>query len=196
MGYAITWFAVPDQYAADVLKQLQLTPTGEREESPESKIAYARLTTGWAILWYGQYDCPFFGNRELASLSSRHDIIRCMVEEHVMASSAEFWSGGRQQWCISHQGEDAPKRLDVSGSPPDSLSAVRAQMEEAQQAEGGDDAEVDCIFEIPLKVAQQIAGFKHDEVCGSIADGTFEVLKRAGSQGGFLSRLLGRKNGS
>lgn len=195
MGFAITWFAVPEQHAADFLKQLQLTPTGERGEFPESKIAYARLTTGWAILWYGQYDCPFFGDRELASLSSGHDIIRCLVEEHVMASSAELWSSGRQQWCISHQGEDGPKGLGVSGSPPDSLKAIRAQMEEAQRAEGGDDAEVDYIFEIPLKVAQQIAGFKHDEVCGSVTGRTFEVLVRASSQGGFLSRLFGRKNG-
>jgi len=195
MGFAITWFAVPEQHAADVLKQLQLKPTGEREEFPESSIAYARLTTGWAILWYGKYDCPFLGDRELASLSSRCDILRCLVEEHVMASSAELWASGRQHWCISHQGEDGPKGLEITGSPPDSLKTIRAQMEEAQRAEGGDDAEVDHIFEIPLKLAQGIAGFKHDEVCGCIAGGTFEVLERASPQGGFLSRLFGRKNG-
>jgi hypothetical protein len=195
MGFAITWFAVPEQHAADVLRQLQLAPTGEREEFPESTIAYARLTSGWTILWYGRYDCPFLGDRELARLSSRCDIIRCLIEEHVMASSAELWASGRQRWCISHQGKNGPKGLEVTGSPPDSLKTVRAQMEEVQRAEGGDDAEVDYIFEIPLKVAQGIAGFKHDEVCGSIADGSFEVLKRANPQSGFLSRLFGRKNG-
>jgi hypothetical protein len=195
MGYAITWFAVPEQHAADVLKQLHLLPTGDREEFPESTIAYARLTTGWVILWYGKYDCPFVGDRELASLSSRYDIIRCMVEEHVMASSAELWVGGRQKWCISHQGDDGPKGLEVAGSPPDSLKAVRAQMEEAQRAEGGDNAEVDFIFEIPLRVAQGLSGFKHDEVCGCIADGSFEVLELETSKDGMLARLFGRKNG-
>ena len=191
MGFAITWFAVPEQHAADLLKQLQLTPTGEKQDIPEAPIAYAHLNTGWAILWFGQYDCPVFGDRELASISSRYDIIRCLVEEHVMASSVEFWSGGRQQWWISHQGEDGPKGLEVTGSVPDSLKTVRAKMEEAQRAEGGDDAEVDYIFEIPLKIAQGLAGFKHDEVC----DCVFEVLERSSSEGGFLSRLFGRKNG-
>jgi hypothetical protein len=193
MGFAITWFAVPEQHAAEVLRQLHLMPTGEREDLPESTIAYARLTTGWAILWYGRYDCPFLGDRELAGLSSRCDIIRCLVEEHVMASSAELWASGRQRWRISHQGEDGPRGLEVTGIPPDSLKTICDLMEEAQRAEGGDDAEVDYIFEIPLKVAQGIAGFKHDEVCGSIAGGAFEVLERASPPGGFLSRLFGRK---
>lgn len=192
MGYAITWFAVREQHAADVLRELQLTPTGERQEFPEATIAYAGLTNGWAILWYGEYDCPFLGDRELASLSARSEIIRCMVEEHVMASSAELWAGGRQRWSISHQGEDGPKGLEVSGSPPESLDRIRAQMEEAQEAEGGEDAEVDYIFEIPLRVAQEIAGFKHDEVCDCIANGGFEVLERGAPQRGRLSRFFGR----
>jgi hypothetical protein len=194
MGFAITWFAVPEQHAAHVMKQLHLAPTGEREEFPESTIAYARLTTGWAILWYGKYDCPFFGDRELASLSSRCDIIRCLVEEHVMASSAELWASGRRQWGVSHQGDNGPKGLEITGSPPESLKTIRVQIEQLQRA-GGDDEEVDYIFDIPLNVAQGITGFKHDEVCCCMADGSFEVLEHAGPQGGFLSRLFGRKNG-
>jgi hypothetical protein len=44
-------------------------------------------------------------------------------------------------------------------------------MEELQLAEGGDDAGVDYIFEIPLKVAQSLVGFKHDENCAHLIGG-------------------------
>lgn len=193
MGFAITWFAVPEERLPDLLQELRLTPTGETETIPESMIASARLTTGWAILWYGKYDCPFLGERELAAFSSRGEILRCLVEEHVMASSAELWAGGRKSWGVSHQGENGPNHLEVAGSPPPALDAIRAGLEEAQRAAGAD-AGVDHIFEIPLQVARTITGFKHDEECDGLRDGTFAVLARAAGGGGLLARLFGRKD--
>lgn len=38
-------------------------------------------------------------------------------------------------------------------------------MEARQLKPGGDSADVDYIFEIPLLAAKRIVGFKHDEVC-------------------------------
>jgi len=42
--------------------------------------------------------------------------------------------------------------------------------------EGGGEADVDYIFEIPLKVAQALVGFKHDEECPYILEEQFIVL--------------------
>jgi hypothetical protein len=64
-------------------------------------------------------------------------------------------------------------------------------MERLQLAEGGDDAEVDYIFEIPLKVAQSLVGFKHDEECTHLLDNHLVVMSRAAPTGGFLRRLFG-----
>jgi hypothetical protein len=95
-----------------------------------------------------------------------------------MASSAELWSGGRRTWWISHEGEDGPKGLETDGALPASFSAIRSELEEAQRAEGGDDAEVDYLFDIPLRVAQSIVGFKHDEDCSHMNGAPFVVLCR------------------
>jgi hypothetical protein len=65
-------------------------------------------------------------------------------------------------------------------------------MEDLQLAEGGDNANVDYIFEIPLKVAQSLVGFKHDEVCDHLIGGRFDVMSIATPETGILNRLFGR----
>jgi hypothetical protein len=187
MGFAITWYAVRETNAEDFLKQLELLPTGETEEFPESLISTAKLDTGWRILWYNEYNCPFLGEDELGKISENYDIMRVLVEEHVMASSSEMWLGGKCKWWLSHQGENGPKGLSVEGEPPESLPKIRSEMEQAQPAAGGDKADVDHIFEIPLMIAQSIAGFKHDEDCVD----QFQILTRSAQKSGFLNRIFG-----
>jgi len=116
----------------------------------------------------------------------------CLVEEHVLASSAEFWSGGTRMWWISHEGENGPKGLLTDGDLPECFSSIRSEMEEAQRAEGGDDADVDYIFEIPLRVAQSMVGFKHDDDCAHMTEGQFVVLSGRAPKKGFLGNLFNR----
>jgi hypothetical protein len=92
-----------------------------------------------------------------------------------MASSA---SGGVRIWWISHEGENGPKGLSTAGKLPESFSSIRNEMEKAQRTAGGDGAGVDYLFEVPLRVAQSIVGFKHDEDCAHMTEGQFVVLSR------------------
>jgi len=191
MGFAITWCAVREEKAEQFLQELGLTPTGQTEEFPDSLIASARFNTGWRVLWYNKYGCPFLRPKDLERLSLEREVILCLVEEHVMASSCEFWSGGKQKWRLSHEGEGGPKGLLVEGEPPANFPAIRGEMEQKQLVAGGDKADVDYIFEIPLKVAESIVGFKHDEGCDELTDGCFAVLTQPASKKGWLQRLLG-----
>jgi hypothetical protein len=191
MGFSITWCAVREEGADKLLQELGLSPTGETEEFPESLISAARLATGWRVIWYNRYDCPFLRPEDLGKISKDQDILMCRVEEHVMASSSEMWSSGKRKWWLSHEGENGPKGLSTDGELPESFPVVRREMEEAQLAEGGDDAEVDFIFEIPLKVAQSLVGFKHDEDCPYMVDGHFVVLSRPETKKGLLGRFFG-----
>jgi hypothetical protein len=191
MGFSISWFAVPEAAAQKAFDRLGLSPTGATEEIPESLISAAKLDTGWRVLWYNEYECPFLGPKELAELSNEHDVLRCLVEEHVMASSSELWSRGRRKWSISHEGENGPKGLSIDGEVPDSFSSIRAEMERTQSAAGGDQADVDYIFEIPLKVAQSVVGFKHDEKCSHMHGERFVVLSKQSSKKGFMRKLFG-----
>jgi hypothetical protein len=103
-----------------------------------------------------------------------------------------MWSQGERQWRLSHEGEDGPKGLATEGALPQSFPAIRKEMEEAQLAAGGEDADVDYIFEIPLKVAQVLVGFKHDENDTHVLGGQYVVLSRATAGGGVLRRLFGK----
>jgi hypothetical protein len=66
--------------------------TGETEEFPESLISVGKLDTGWRVIWYNEYGCPFLRPDSLSNLSINHDVLLCLVEEHAMASSSELWS--------------------------------------------------------------------------------------------------------
>jgi hypothetical protein len=193
MGFAITWFAIPEKNSAAFFARFGLSSTGERIEVPDCLIATAKLDTGWTLLWYDKYDCPFLDKRELAKVSVAHDIIRCLVEEHVMASSAEFWSYGSRKWFLSHEGENGPKGLVSDGELPDSFVSIKEKMEANQLANGGEKANVDYIFEIPLQVAKSVVGFKHDERCDHIPDNLFDVMERTSPRPGFFARLMGRR---
>jgi hypothetical protein len=191
MGYSITWCAMREEEAEQFLSHADLSTTGESEDDPESRFSTAKLSTGWRLVWSNKYDCPLLTKR-VASFSGEHGVLLCRVEEHVMASSAELWLGGSRKWRISHQGENGPKGLDVDGEAPEWFASIREEMEVAQHAEGGEQADVDYIFEIPLKVAQTLVGFKHDENYESVIEGGFMVLSNGTSKKGLLSRLFGR----
>jgi hypothetical protein len=98
MGFSITWCAVREEGADQFIQTLGLTPTGETEEFPESLICIGKLDTGWRVLSHNEYGCPYLQPQDLARLSIDHDLLLCLVEEHVMASSSEFWSKGKRQW--------------------------------------------------------------------------------------------------
>jgi hypothetical protein len=191
MGYSISWCAVPEADAQAFLERLDLRPTGASERVPESLISTAALDTGWRVLWYDEYDCPFLRSGDLKVISRDHDVLLCRVEEHVMASSAEFWSGGTRTWWISHEAENGPNALDIDGDLPECFPAVRAEMETAQRAQREDDPlRADYLFDIPLKVAHSLVGFKHDEDCPHLTDGAFVILSGSRAKRGLLSRLF------
>lgn len=192
MGFSVTWCAVREEDAHKLLEQVGLSPTGETEEFPESPVSMAKLDTGWRIIWCNKYGSPILEQQHLVDISRECDVLLCLIEEHVMASSSEFWSGGDRKWLISHQGDNGPKGVDATGELPACFPAIKAEMEESQLVEGGDDADVDYIFEIPLKVAQSLVGFKHDEDCQHISKEQFVVLSRPNMRKGFLAKLFGK----
>jgi hypothetical protein len=191
MGYSITWCAVREQAAEQLLSHFGLLATGRIEAVPESRFSTAKLTTGWRLFWSNQYACPVL-TKSLSTVSNGQEVVLCQIEEHVMASSAELWVGGHRRWRVSHEGEDGPKGLDTEGELPECFASIRDEMEGAQRAEGRDGADVDLIFEIPLKMAQSLVGFKHDEAYEPVIKEGFRVLSKGGKEKGFFSRLFGK----
>lgn len=180
MGYAITWFAVPEAHAASFMQRLCLVETGETEEFPESLIATAQMDTGWRLLWYNKHDCRFLRTDVVREISLEHDIVVCAVEEHCMSATSSLWRRGGRVWHLHHDGSDGPngRALKAEGKLPECFASIRDEMQRAQEAEGGATSDVDMLFEIPLRVAQALIGFKHDEDSTHVIGGQFKVLRR------------------
>ena len=118
MGFSITWFAVPEPNAGAFLKKLDLVDSGKTEDFPESLICTARMDTGWQVLWYNKFKCPFLTTDTVVEFSKSHDILVCTVEEHCMDCAATLWRAGRRLWHLHHDGSrgpqpEAPRQMSI-----------------------------------------------------------------------------------
>jgi len=108
-------------------------------------------------------DHPIISGSSLSKISALGETIACSIEEHVMVSVAEGWISGTRSWSIGHDAQNGMFDLSSSGNLPAHYEGIKTELISQQNAEGGDDADVDYIFDIPLQVAEQICGYKHDE---------------------------------
>jgi hypothetical protein len=161
MGFNVSWLAVRGKPAGSVLDLLRLKRTGEFEEVPESPVTGIALSYGWYVVFAN--DFGFIDRAPLSRLSESAEVVTCAVEEHVMASSASGLKDGAAIWSILHDPQEGMQHLKVSGEPPDEFDAIRARLFAEQSAAGGDDSDVDYVFDVPVEMALALTGFRHDE---------------------------------
>ena len=77
--------------------------------------------------------------------------------------------------------------LEAQGQLPPNFESIRSECLAEQDAEGGEEAEVDFVFEIPTRLAREITGFKHDEAIADVDQPSFENLLSSNEGGGWLS---------
>ena len=163
MGFSIAWIAVKTDRLDELFQALGAKATTETDECFESELAGVQLPGGWYLLQGQGCDHPIISEKSLSQTSTLGETIACSVEEHVMFSSAEYWLDGGRSWSITHAAENGMFDLATTGLPPDAYDTIKAELVAAQHAEGGEDADVDMIFDIPLQVARSLCGYKHDE---------------------------------
>ena len=76
-----------------------------------------------------------------------------------MVSSVAYWKDGAQIWSVTHDAQKGDDHLDVQGEPPAGLAAIRDRLTKQQEEDGG----VDFIFNIPVDLAKEMAGYSHEE---------------------------------
>ena len=97
-----------------------------------------------------------------------------------MYSSAEFWKLGRRIWRVAHDAQRSIRHLQAEGDLPSRYSQILSQARtEQDKEEAGSDDEVDFFFEVPLRLAQDLVGFKHDEESAGVDEDAFTVLESA-----------------
>src|SRR5450432_1161639 len=158
MGYSISWLAVRGGVKAEVERALGLVDTGATEDFPEAPICGLDLPGGWYLLVLDDCFHRFVMPDNLAALSRGTALVGCQVEEHEMLSTAFFWRDGVLEWEVAHEANKGLYHLDIDGTPPDSLAEIEARQREEQDAAGGQDAEIDAMFDVPVELARSSCG--------------------------------------
>jgi len=160
------------------------------------RIGVAALPNDWTLFVFND-DLERAFKPEVSALSHHGGAVACAIEEHVMYQEARGYEGGRETWRITHDPNKANSfyHLVATGQPPANFDTVHRQAVADQDAEGGEDADVDFIADVPLDVAKSICGFKHDDAWPD--DLRFTELRRARratqpSGPGFFQRLFRR----
>lgn len=176
MGFAISWIAIKGKSPQQVLEYFDFSETEDSEEFPDSDINSALLPGGWYMIWFNQCESPFVQPEIIATLSNDCSLVSCVVEEHVMYSRAEYWESGNRVWQIIHDAQQDIYDLQTSGKLPDNFESVKSAIFKKQTDEGGKDAGVDYIFDIPLKFLKQMTHFKHDEETPELQGLEYRIL--------------------
>jgi hypothetical protein len=197
MGFSVSWMAVQGCDVTQAAEALGFELDDDVPcEIPEGDCM-GQLPGGWVLVWIDDFDALRKGR--FAPLLKFGPAVACAVEEHVMVQEARGYREGAEVWRITHDPNagESLYHLDVAGEPPTNFEAIRSAAIKAQDAEGGEDADVDIISDVPLDVAKSICGFKHDE---DPPNGTtFRSVRRGrrpgagGAKPGFFARLFGAR---
>jgi len=173
MGYSLSWIAVKGRSSKELQQVLGFRSTGRHGNYGEHTLVGRQLRDGWHLLIANTCDDRIAQNTTLAHLSKGCQAVACSIEEHVMFSSCAFWNEGKKVWSVKHRGDRGVFDVVKSGNVPANYSLLKSELIEMQRSEGDENAGVDHVFELPLQLAKQLVGFKHDEELS----GSYEILE-------------------
>jgi hypothetical protein len=181
MAFSLSWVGVKGKTAETVRNELGLHAMGGREELPDSDITGVSMPGGWYLIVANRFGHKLLHERNLKTVSASAELVTCEVEEHVMVSIATGWKNGQRIWSVGHDAQKEQEHLVDWGELPAIYADIKNQLEADQQAAGGEKADVDYIFDIPVELAEKLTGFRHDKQMPELGEYPFEVLiKKSG----------------
>lgn len=173
MGISLSWVAVEALPSEDVLSRLALKSTGNSCTYPFKGIASHGLPNNWFLIAAGRCDHHIGNAESMSKLSAGCRAVACAIEEHVNFALAELWQDGQQIWHVEHQGDEDPENISFKGCVPlrfhELLSTVEPQ--DSENLEGH------FHMDVPLILAKELTGFRHDEVNPELERTPFEELQ-------------------
>ncbi|SEG62021.1 hypothetical protein SAMN05421819_3862 [Bryocella elongata] len=175
MGFAMSWLAVKGVAPDLVLETLKLARNGEIDDFPaESAVSGKLLSTGWFVLAVNRGDHKLVRPGTLQQLSALGEVVACNIEEHVMMSTAEAWRNGVQVWSVIHDAQRGIANLETVGDLPDNFHTIKQECAAELERAGGEKSDTDFLFDIPVRLAQELTGFRYDAAGDDNTN--FEVL--------------------
>lgn len=163
MGYSASWLAIKPKSPAAIRLELQVSETEQKQAFPEAMLTGAPLPNGWYLIFVNHCDSKYISDPIQTDLSKECEIVSCSIEEHVMYSMSQYWINGHKVWQVSHDAQQGMFNLESQGKLPENYQSIKSTNYSEQLSAGGENADVDFMFDIPLLLAKSITGFKHDE---------------------------------
>jgi len=163
VGFKISWLGFSGKSQDEVFAALHLTYTGTVKEVPESPISVTNIPNGWTIVWFNQFDHPFAEDASLRLFSQGCAVVAVHVHEGIMFSGVELYRDGGPVWSVTHNAQEGMYDLQTEGALPEAFAEICARLSGEQDREGGVNAKVDYIFDIPVELAMTLSGFRHDQ---------------------------------
>jgi len=193
MGIKHSWIAVkglkPEQALAAL--EMEVAEVIPPRYLPDG-IGMAQLPDDWLLFVADRKFSALEG--KLVALASFGPAVACDISEVVMCSEAHGFEDGKEAWSVAYDCSRGAYELEIKGNPPPQLQAIHDELRAEQEAEGGEEADVDLMFDTPAKLAQSICGFMLGETEGE--EFRYSELQRIGGEPlpkpGFFARLFGR----
>jgi hypothetical protein len=199
VGYTLSWVAVrsvgPEQALAvlgmEVADVLKYEDIGWGDN-----VVLGHLPGDWLLAVSGDSSDAFEG--QLEPLTKLGQAVAGQISEIVMVSELRGYADGNEIWRVVHdpQEEESLYALQISGNAPPQLDTIVHSARAEQDKEGGEDAAVDFMIEIPGRLSHSICGYHPGEHEPFGVD--FSELRPIGGKqqkpatGGFFARLFGR----
>jgi hypothetical protein len=159
----------------DFLQGMGFEDTGETDEYFDQDHSGGELAGDWYVVVSN--DLSLMDPARLAKWSVGGRLVAALVHEDTSNSLATEWRDGKLLWSASHDGSEGGDELSVEGALPEVFEELKHEAI-AAQAEAGPEGELDFIFDIPLDLAADVTGFRHDEIGFDDEIGPFTVLER------------------
>jgi hypothetical protein len=201
MGFSHSWIAVQNLKQDQALEALGME-VAERQTDFLDGIALVDWTDDWLLVISDDGGDAFEGY--LADLAALGRAVACRIHDTVMYSEARGYEAGKEIWRVVHDPDKGESlySLEASGQLPEAFDAILRGARAEQDKEGGEEASVDLIFDVPAQLAASICGFTLGE--SDPDEGQYRSINRIGAaptrrrdsaQGnrpGFFARLFGR----
>jgi hypothetical protein len=175
LGYSISWIAFQAKGESHVLPLMGFSNSGEADEANESPVSAAALPTGWYVVFFNDHLFPT--PERLQKLSVGSVVVGCQVEEHVMASASFSYEDGRHIWTVIHESERGCYDLSADGDLPARFPELRGELFRQQAEAGGGNADVNFVFDVPIQLAAELCGYRHDRWKFDWGEPTFSRLE-------------------
>jgi len=172
MGISLSWVAVEALPADEALLRLSLAKMAKECAYPFKGAASHALPNDWFLVAAQGCDHRISSKASMSVLSKGCQAVACAIEEHVNFASTEFWQDGVRVWHVQHQGDEDSENISFQGAVPQRFHDLLDTVE----PEDSENPDGHFHMDIPLILAKELSGYRHDESNAEFDNIPFEEL--------------------